>query len=84
MIFFVFLMKISTYTADFDSKIRFIESVEEWLHTARKIMLKTYKFGNNFHKKQDKIIIFHLLCISYKKFRYQTLIFVLKIVFLGC
>jgi hypothetical protein len=84
VIFFVFLMKISTDTADFGPKIRFIESVEEWLHTARKIMLKTYKFGNNFHKKQDKIIIFHLFCISYKKFKYKTLIFVLIIVFPGC
>ena len=44
-------MKISTDTADFCPKIRFIESVEEWLHTAGKIMLKTYKFGNNFYKK---------------------------------
>ena len=74
-------MKISTDTADFGPKIRFIESVEEWLHTARKIMLKTF---GNFYKKQDKIIIFHLFCISYKKLRYKTLLFVLKMVFPGC
>jgi hypothetical protein len=77
VIFFVFLTKISTNTADFGPKICFKGFMEEWLHTARKITLKTYKFGNNFHKKTGQIHNISLILF----FKVQNTNFCIKIGF---